>query len=41
MLTISVLCKSVLNNCSINCLLSVEFIIAWKHEIMLYQNVAV
>ena len=34
MLRISVLCKSVLNNFSINCLLSGDFIIAWKHEIM-------
>ena len=34
MLRISVFCKSVLNNYSINCLLSGDFIIAWKHEIM-------
>ena len=34
MLRIFVLCKSVLNNNSINCLLSGDFIIAWKHELM-------
>ena len=39
MLRIAVLCKSVLNNYSIIiCLLSGDFIIAWKHEIMLYQS---